>query len=184
MALKYHLYSYSCHIPSKSIFGYSFVEFWATEYFWIFVRKFVKNWIYLNICSEPYSNIWLSTLSEKVNLDIIWFRGSSELFFNHFFNQWWVWIFKYSNNITLEDYSYFYLFISKVRIYLDICLVNMLHLNLFKYLFGTYCSIGIYLVICSFPFYDIRSSLWQVTGDRWQVTGDTGHITHDTWNIV
>ena len=54
MALEY--YSYSCQLPSTNIFGYSFVHFWTTEYIQIFVHKFLKNEIYLNICLQTYSN--------------------------------------------------------------------------------------------------------------------------------
>ena len=49
MALEYYSYSYSCHFPSTNIFGYSFVDFWTAEYIRIFIRKFSKIWIYLNI---------------------------------------------------------------------------------------------------------------------------------------
>ena len=73
MVLEYYLYSYSCHFPSTNIFGYSLVDFLTTEYIQIFVPKFLKTRIYLNICSEPYFNIQLSFLNEKkVNLDIIY----------------------------------------------------------------------------------------------------------------
>ena len=65
MALEYYSYSYSCHFPSTNIFGYSFVDFWTTEYIRIFVHKFSKIRIYLNICSEPYFDIWLSIFKEK-----------------------------------------------------------------------------------------------------------------------
>ena len=49
--------------------------------------------------------------------------------------------------------------ISGVWIYLDIRLVNMLHLNIFGYWFGTECGIQIYSDIHTCPFYDICSSL-------------------------
>ena len=65
MALEYYSYSYSCHFPSTNIFGYSFVDFWTTEYIWIFIRKFSKIRISLNICSELYFNIWLPIFNEK-----------------------------------------------------------------------------------------------------------------------
>ena len=42
MALKYYSYLYSCHFPNTNIFGYSFVDFWTTEYIRICVRKFSK----------------------------------------------------------------------------------------------------------------------------------------------
>ena len=91
MALKYYSYSYSCHFPSTNIFGYSLVDFWTTEYIRIFVHKFTKIRLYLNICSEPYFNIQLSIFNEKsksrYNLGIqniqskILFRGNiSECF--------------------------------------------------------------------------------------------------------
>ena len=65
MALKYYSYSYLCHLPSMNIFGYSFVDLWTTEYIQIFVCKFSKIRIYLNICSESYFNIQLSIFNEK-----------------------------------------------------------------------------------------------------------------------
>ena len=48
---------------------------------------------------------------------------------------------------------------SEVQIYLNICLVNMWHLNIFRYLFGELCGIQIYSDICLGPFYDICPSL-------------------------
>ena len=65
MAFEYYSYLYLCHFPITNIFGYSFVDFWTTEYIRIFVPKFSKMWIYLNICSEPYFNIRLSLFNEK-----------------------------------------------------------------------------------------------------------------------
>ena len=65
MALKYYSYLYSCHFPSTNIFGYSFVDFWTTEYIQIFVCKFLKIRIYLIICSEPHSNICASIFNEQ-----------------------------------------------------------------------------------------------------------------------
>ena len=65
IALEYYLYLYSCHFPSTNIFGYSFIDFWTTKYIRIFVCKFSKIRIYLNICSEPYFNIQLSIFNEK-----------------------------------------------------------------------------------------------------------------------
>ena len=65
MALKYYLYSYLCHFPSTNIFRYSFVDFWTTEYIRIFVCKFSKIRLYLNICSEPYFDIQLFIFNEK-----------------------------------------------------------------------------------------------------------------------
>ena len=65
MALEYYLYLYSCHFPRTNIFGYSFVDFWTTEYIWIFVCKFSKIRIHFNIFSEPYFNIQLSIFNEK-----------------------------------------------------------------------------------------------------------------------
>ena len=52
MALEYYSHLYSCHFPSTNIFGYSFVDFWTTEYILIFVCKFLKIRIYLNICKS------------------------------------------------------------------------------------------------------------------------------------
>ena len=72
MALEYYLYLHSCHFPSTNIFGYSFVDFWTTEYIKIFVCKFLEIQIYLNIYSEPYLNICQSIFNEKVYLDIIY----------------------------------------------------------------------------------------------------------------
>ena len=61
--------------------------------------------------------------------------------------------------MTPKHSSYLYSCFSGVWIYSDICLVNMLHPNIFGYLFGTYCDIRIYLETHSCPFYDIHSSL-------------------------
>ena len=87
MALKYYSYLHSCqYFLSKNIFGYSFVDFWTTEYIKIFVCKFLEIRIYLNIRSEPYFDICLSILNKQAYLDIIYasqniqcrilFRGS------------------------------------------------------------------------------------------------------------
>ena len=65
MSLEYYSYLYLCNFSSTNIFGYSFVEFWTTEYILIFIRKFSKIWLYLNICSEPYYNIQLYIFNEK-----------------------------------------------------------------------------------------------------------------------
>ena len=65
MALEYYSYSYSFHLSSTNIFGYSFVDFWTTEYIRIFVCKFSKIRLYLNICTESYFNIQLSIFNEK-----------------------------------------------------------------------------------------------------------------------
>ena len=138
MALKYYSYSYSCHFPSMNIFGYSFWDFWTTEYIWIFVSKFSKFWIYLNICSETYFIIWLSIFNEKseskYNLCIkkiqcknwIWRKHEWGLLKNSF-NQWGVWIFKYLNKMTLEYYLYSYS-----------CYFRNIYI--FKYLFGKYVA--------------------------------------------
>ena len=104
--------------PLKNIFGSSFVNFWTTQYIWIFVCKFIKNQISLNICSEPYSKICPSFLMKIVNLDKIYaliiscitffFRKHEWVIFKNFFDPWWIWIFEYSNKITLQYYSYSY----------------------------------------------------------------------------
>ena len=72
MALKYYSYLYLRHFPSTNIFKYSFVDFWTNKYIRIFVRKFFKIKINLNICSEPYLNVSLSFLMKKVYLDIVY----------------------------------------------------------------------------------------------------------------
>ena len=148
MALKYFSYSYSCHFPSTNIIGYSFVNFWTTQYIPIFICKFLKIQNYLNICSETYFNICLSIFNEKINKDIIYAskniqcknlsRGSM--------------IKPFLKNPSISDeYEYSYIWIkwpsniifigicagSRVQIYLDIHLVDMLHRNIFVYLFGT-----------------------------------------------
>ena len=64
-ALKYYSDSDSCHFPSTNIFGYSFGDFWEIEYIQIFVRKYSKILIYLNICLKPYFNIWLSIFNNN-----------------------------------------------------------------------------------------------------------------------
>ena len=106
MALKYYLYLYSCDFPSTNIFGYSFEDFWFTEYIQILVRKFFKIRIYLNMCSEPDLNVSQLIFNEKsifryslcikkyIQCKIV-FRGSmTEPFFFNFFYQWWVQIFE------------------------------------------------------------------------------------------
>ena len=55
-----------------NIFGYSFVDFLTTEYNRIFVLKFLKIRIYLNICLKLYFHICLSFLTKKVNQDIVY----------------------------------------------------------------------------------------------------------------
>ena len=65
MALEYYLYLYLFHLPSTNMFGYSFVDFWTIEYIRIFVCKFSKIRLYLNICSEPYFDIKPSIFNEK-----------------------------------------------------------------------------------------------------------------------
>ena len=65
MALEHYLYFHLCHFPSTNIFGYSFVDFWTTEYIKKIVSKFLEIRIYLNICSEPYFNICLPIFNEK-----------------------------------------------------------------------------------------------------------------------
>ena len=65
MALEYYLYSYLCHFPGTNKFGYSFVDFWTTKYIRIFVRKFKKIQLYMNVCSKPYFNIQLSIFNEN-----------------------------------------------------------------------------------------------------------------------
>ena len=42
MALEYYSYLCSRHFSSTNIFGYSFVDFWTTEYIQKFVHKFFK----------------------------------------------------------------------------------------------------------------------------------------------
>ena len=49
--------------------------------------------------------------------------------------------------------------ISRAQTYFYICLVNMWHLNIFRYWFGKLFVIQIYSDICLGPWYDIRSSL-------------------------
>ena len=36
------------------------IDFWTDEYIWIYVCKFFKIWIYLNVFSQPYFNFFLS----------------------------------------------------------------------------------------------------------------------------
>ena len=48
---------------------------------------------------------------------------------------------------------------SQVQIYLDIPMVNMWHLNIFRYPFNKLCGIQIYSDICSGPFHQFCSSL-------------------------
>ena len=65
IAFKYYLYLYLCHFPSKNIFGNLLVDFWMTEYIRIFVRKFMKIQIYMNIGSKSHFNICLSIFNEQ-----------------------------------------------------------------------------------------------------------------------
>ena len=65
MALKYYSYSYSCHFPSTNIFGYSFEDFWTTDFIQIIFCKFSNIQIFFNICSEPYFIIQLSIFNKK-----------------------------------------------------------------------------------------------------------------------
>ena len=55
--------------------------------------------------------------------------------------------------------------ISGIQIYLDICLVNVWHQNIFGYSFGTLCGIQIFSYICLSPFYEICSSLAPIIPD-------------------
>ena len=152
------------------IFRYLFVDFWTTKYTLIFVRKFFKTQIYLNIFSEPYFKVSLLIFNEKsifryslciTNIQCkILFKGSmNEPFKKSFFNHWWVQIFDYSRKMTLEYYSYS-----------DSCYFQST--NIFGYLFRKYFAfeyirifvryifgIQIYSDICSRPFYEIRSPL-------------------------
>ena len=135
MALGYYSYSYSCHFPSTNIIGSSLVDFWTTEYIQIFICKFSKIRLHLNICSEPYFNIQLSIFNEKCksryNLCIksiqckILFRGNISECFNFFSlisDE-----YKYLNKMTLKYYSYSYL-----------CYFR--NTNIFGYLFGKYVA--------------------------------------------
>ena len=148
MALEFYSYSYSCHFSSTNIFGYSFVDFFTSEYIRIFVRKFSKIRVYSNICSEPFFNIQLSIFNEKRkfrnNLCIkniqckILFRGNISECFK-------------KNSLISDEYEYSNIqikwpsniiririrAISRIRIYSDIRSVNMLHPNIFGYSFGT-----------------------------------------------
>ena len=48
------------------------IRFFTTKYNRLFVCKFYKMSIYLNICAEPYFDICLSIFNKKVNLDIFY----------------------------------------------------------------------------------------------------------------
>ena len=148
MALKYYSSSYSCHFPSTNIFGYSFIDFWTTEYIRIFVRKSSKIRLCLNICSEPYFHIQPSIVNEKstsrynlcirnIQCKILFRENISECF-------------KKNSSIS-DEYVYSNIqikwpsniicicirAISGIGIYSDICSVNMLHPDIFGYSFGT-----------------------------------------------
>ena len=63
--------------------------------------------------------------------------------------------YKYSNIRIKGPSNIIYIHIcaiSEVQIYSDICLVNMLHLNIFRSSVGTYCGIRIYSDIRLCPF--------------------------------
>ena len=160
-----------CHFPSSNIFRKSLVDFWTSKYIRIFVWKFLEIWIYSNICSKPHFNIFLSmfikqceywsNLGIKMNIRCkTLFRGPHVwAFFKSYYNQWKVKIFGYLNQIAWSIIRIHIFAISRVQIYLDICLVNMWHPNIFRYLFCKLCGIQIYSNILYGPFYDIRSSL-------------------------
>ena len=175
MALEYYLYSYSCHFSSSNIFGYSFIDFWKTEYIWILVWKLFFKKICSNICFELYSNICLSMFNELCHS--LWESGSNlcikytlsvknqvedsinELFFkvttlSHEYEYLNIQIKWPSNIICIHIYA-----ISRVRISWDIHSVNTRHPNIFGYSFVKLCGIRIYSDICSGPFWDIHSSL-------------------------
>ena len=142
MALEYYSYSYSCHFPSTNIFGYSFVDFWTTEYIRIFVHKFSKIRIYLNICSEPYFDIQLFIFNEisksRYNLCIkissvkFYFKETLVSPFKKVLQSVMSMNIRPSNIIRIRIRA-----ISGIQIYSDIHSVNMLHPNIFGYSFGT-----------------------------------------------
>ena len=72
MALKHNLYFYAWHFSGKNMFGYSCVDFWVTNYIWIFVYKLLKILIYKNICPENYLIITGLYLMIKVNLGLLY----------------------------------------------------------------------------------------------------------------
>ena len=57
MALKYYSYLYACHFPSTNIFGYSFVDFWTTEYIQIFAQNLILIFDYLFLMKKVYLDI-------------------------------------------------------------------------------------------------------------------------------
>ena len=152
MALKYYLYSYLFHFPSKNIFGLSFVHFRTTQYIQIFASKISKFGINLNICSEPYSNNCLWFFNEKsISRYNLWIKNIQ---YNILFSESMSEPFKKTSLIS-DEYEYLNILIKLpstiicirihaifvVQIYLDIFLVNMWHPNIFRYLFGTYFGI-------------------------------------------
>ena len=121
MTLEYYSYSYSCHFPSRNIFRYSFVDFWTTEYIRIFVCKFLKIWIYLNIYSKLNFYIFLSIFNAKCKSRYILCIQKNQCKI----------LFRGSMSEPLEIICICICSIFWVQIYSDICLLNMLHPNIF-----------------------------------------------------
>ena len=118
----------------------------SAEYIWIFVRKFLKIQIFLNIYFEPYFNICLSMFNDL-------FMHHINIQCKHLCRGQHQWAF-FSKVTTISDeHEYLNIQIKwpsniiqihicaifQVPIYQDICLVNMGHPNIFGYLF---CSVS------------------------------------------
>ena len=116
MAFEYYLYSYLWHFPSTNIFEFSFVDSWTTEYIQLFICKFLKIWKYLNICSEPYSNIcmpifnknsfyWYNLCIKNIQCKILFTGSMSEPFKKNLISV----EYEYLNKISLQYYLYSYM---------------------------------------------------------------------------
>ena len=145
MSTNIRILKYLNEMASTNMFGYSVVDFWTTKCIQILVCKFLKIQIYLNICSELYSNICLYFFNKKRKSR--YYLCIRNIQYNIYFGG--------SMSETISKLSS----ISGIQIYLDICSVYMWYPNIFEYLFGTSWGIQIYLDIRFCSFYDICSSL-------------------------
>ena len=105
------------NFPSTDIFGYQFVDFWKTEY--IFEYSFINSW--------KFEYIWTLAKKPSFNICNLFLMKKSKFRYTFCINQWWVWIFEYSNKMTLEYYLYSYS-----------CYFQST--NIFGYLFGKYVA--------------------------------------------
>ena len=122
------------------------VQWWAAI-FEYWNKMDLKYYLYSHLCHFPSTNIF--GYSSWFLDNQIYLNICLKILGNPYILEYWLW-------------SFF--------------LVNMLHMNIFSYSFGTYCGLQIYSDICSCPIYDIRSSLdqWHMTWYMWHMTGGGG----------